>query len=112
MTRLTSRFLIDLLCRRTDAAGGFATIIASGDAQSGVILIQCGDRGVAGPLLERRFSTTGDYVWEDIGAAVGGDESGRASYLDRRKKADPDLWIVELDIANAPQLVAEWAQLA
>lgn len=112
MTRLTSRFLIDLLLRRAQAAGGFATILASGDAQSGVILIQCSERGVAGPLVERRFSTAGDYVWEDIGAAAGDDESARAAYRDRRKKADPDLWIVELDIADAPQLVAEWAALA
>jgi len=112
MTRLTSRFLIDLLLRRTEAAGGFAAIIASGDAQSGVILIQCRERGDAGPLLERRFSMTGTYVWEDVGASAGGDEMARAAYLERRKKADPDLWIVELDIANAPQLVAEWAQLA
>jgi hypothetical protein len=112
MTRLTSRFLIDLLIRRTDAAGGFATILASGDDQSGVILIQCRDRGVAGPLLERRFSMAGHYVWEDVGAAAGDDETTRAAYYDRRKKADPDLWIVELDIADAPQLVAEWAALA
>lgn len=112
MTRLTSRFLIDLLCRRAEAAGGFATIIASGDAQSGVILVQCGERGVAGPLLERRFSMAGNYEWEDIGAATGDDDSARTAYLDRRKTADPDLWIVELDIANAPQLVAEWGQLA
>jgi len=112
MTRLTSRFLIDLLIRRTDAAGGFATVIVPGDDQSGVILIQCSDRGVAGPLLERRFSMAGDYVWEDVGAAAGIDDQTRAAYYDRRKKADPDLWIVELDIADAPQLVAEWAALA
>ena len=112
MTRLTSRFLIDLLLRRTDAAGGFATILASGDAQSGVILIQCRARGAAGPLLERHFSMTGAYVWEDVGASVGGDEAARTAYLDRRKNADPDLWIVELDIADAPRLVAEWAELA
>lgn len=112
MTRLTSRFLIDLLLRRTDAAGGFATILASGDAQSGVILIQCRARSIAGPLLERRFSLTGAYMWEDVGASAGDDEAARTAYLDRRKKADPDLWIVELDIADAPRLVAEWAELA
>ena len=112
MTRLTSRFLIDLLCRRTEAAGGFAMIMASGDSQSGVILIQCRDRDDAGPLLERRFSMDGPYIWEDIGRSAGEDESSRASYLERRKKADPDLWVIELDIANAPQLVVEWAALA
>ncbi len=112
MTRLTSRFLIDLLMRRTEAAVGFGAILASGDAQSGVILIQCRERGLAGALLERRFSMAGGYVWEDVGTAAGDGEATRTAYLDRRKKADPDLWIVELDIANAPRLVAEWAELA
>ena len=112
MTRLTSRFLIDLLIRRTETAGGFGTILASGDGQSGVILIQCSERGVAGALLERRFSMTGAYVWDDVGGAAGDDEATRTAYIERRKKADPDLWIVELDIANAPRLVAEWAELA
>ena len=112
MTRLTSRFLIDLLCRRTEAAGGFATVLASGDDQSGVILIQCSERGVAGPLLERRFAMAAGYVWEDVGAAAGSDEAARAAYRERRKTADPDLWIVELDIADAPRLVAEWGALA
>ena len=28
MTRLKSRFLVDLLLRRTEAAGGFATVLA------------------------------------------------------------------------------------
>lgn len=111
MTRLTSRFLVDLLLRRTESAGGFATIVAKGDDQSGIILIQCSDRGVAGPLLERRFSAGGNYVWEAVGPgeSAGGEE--HANYQVRRQKADPDLWIIELDIADAPRLVAEWAAL-
>lgn len=112
MTRLTSRFLIDLLLRRTQAAGGFATIIASGDEHSGTILIQCSDRGAAGPLLERRFSPGGGYIWEDVGPADTSAGAERAAYQERRRKSDPDLWIVELDIADAPRLVAEWAELA
>src|SRR3546814_11412302 len=50
MTRLKSRFLVDLLLRRTEAAGGFATIVAKGDETSGIILVQCSDRGKPGPL--------------------------------------------------------------
>ncbi|NIJ38852.1 hypothetical protein FHR22_003576 [Sphingopyxis panaciterrae] len=111
MTRLTSRFLVDLLLRRTEAAGGFAAVLAKGDEMSGVILVQCSDRGEPGPLLERRFSANGDYIWEAVGPGDPNDSESRANYQDRRRKADPDLWIVELDIADAPQLVAEWAAL-
>ncbi|MBJ7500575.1 MAG: DUF1491 family protein [Sphingopyxis sp.] len=109
--RLKSRFLVDLLLRRAEAAGGFATILARGDDTSGVILVQCSDRGEAGPLLERRFSAGGNYIWEAVGPADPKDGESRANYQDRRRKADPDMWLVELDIADAPRLVAEWAAL-
>lgn len=109
--RLKSRFLIDLLIRRAEAAGGFATVIAKGDEQSGIILVQCSERGAPGPLLERRFSPTGHYIWEAVGPDDPKDGESRTNYQKRRQQADPDLWIVELDIADAPRLVAEWAAL-
>ncbi|HMO74465.1 MAG TPA: DUF1491 family protein [Sphingopyxis sp.] len=111
MARLTSRFLVDLLMRRAEAAGGFAAILARGDDRAGVILVQCADRGVPGPLLERRFAMDGRYIWEAVGPDDPSDGESRANYRERRRKADPDLWIVELDIADAPRLVAEWNEL-
>ena len=67
MSRLKSRFLVDLLLRRAEAAGGFATILARGDETSGIILVHCSERGQPGPLLERRFSATGHHIWEPVG---------------------------------------------
>lgn len=109
--RLKSRFLVDLLLRQTEAAGGFATVLAKGDDISGIILVQCTDRGEPGPLLERRFSAAGSYIWESVGPTDPKDGESRASYLDRRRKADPDMWLIELDVADAPRLVAEWGAL-
>lgn len=109
--RLKSRFLVDLLLRRTEAAGGCATVLAKGDENSGIILVQCSERGEAGPLLERRFSMDGRYIWEAVGPTDPKDSESRANYQERRRKADPDMWLIELDIADAPQLVAEWAAL-
>ena len=109
--RLKSRFLVDLLLRRTEAACGFATVLAKGDENSGIILVQCSERGEPGPLLERRFSLEGHYIWEAVGPTDPKDSESRANYQERRRKADPDMWLIELDIADAPQLVAEWAAL-
>ena len=108
MPRLKSRFLVDLLLREAQAAGGFAAVLARGDADAGAILVQCSDRGRPGPLLERRFALDGGYRWEAVGPADGEE---RENYCERRRKADPDLWIVELDIADASRLVAEWGAL-
>ncbi|MDO9368852.1 MAG: DUF1491 family protein [Sphingopyxis sp.] len=109
--RLKSRFLVDLLLRRTESAGGFATVLAKGDENSGIILVQCTERGQPGPLLERRFAIDDTYMWEAVGPTDPEDRESRTNYQDRRRKADPDLWLIELDIADAPQLVAEWATL-
>lgn len=112
MKRLTSRFLVDLLIRRTEAAGGFASVVASGDPGAGTILVQCRERDTAGPLLERRFALDGVHKWDAVGPEDASDIPAREAYLARRCAADPDLWIVELDIADAPRLVAEWGLLA
>ncbi|PZQ24098.1 MAG: DUF1491 domain-containing protein [Sphingopyxis macrogoltabida] len=111
MARLKSRFLVDLIMRRAEAAGGFAVVLAVGDADAGVLLIQCIDRGRPGPLLERRLSMDGNPRWDSVGPAESADDEERRAYYDRRRNADPDLWIVELDIADAPRLVAEWGAL-
>src|SRR3546814_5019219 len=83
----------------------FATIVAKGDETSGIILVQCSDRGKPGPLLERRFGLDGNYIWEEAGPADAKDGESRANYQERRRKADPHLWLVELDIADPQRLV-------
>jgi hypothetical protein len=105
-SRLPSRLLVDLLLRSVNAAGGFATILARGDDGGGMLLIQCCDRGAYGPLLERQF----DGAWRAVGPDPDSDENGngaRDAYIARRRLVDPDLWLVELDIPDAPQFVAE-----
>lgn len=100
MTRLPAKLFVDLLLRAAQAAGGFALLLARGDAHGGIILIQCRDRDGDGPLLERQI----DGRWQAVGPAA--DAGERAEYLARRRRIDPDLWLIELDIAQAPQFVA------
>lgn len=102
MTRIPARLLVDLLMRSASAAGGFAAILARGDAHGGLVLIQCRDRGVEGDLLERQF----DGRWQAVGPGPTAPPDARADYVARRRRIDPDLWLVELDIAQAPQFVA------
>lgn len=103
MTRLPSRLMVDLLLRSTSAAGGFATVIARGDHHGGAILVECREQGRAGPLIERQF----DGIWQAVGPDSAADSDARTAYLERRRRTDPDLWLIELDIPDAPQFVAE-----
>ena len=95
--RLAAGLLVSALIRRIEEVGGSAMVLARGDATSGAMLVQLAERGVAGALLERRLGMDG-YEW----AATGPDDPGaRAEYVARRRRSDPDLWVVELDHREA-----------
>lgn len=100
--RLPTRLIVDTMVRAAQAAGGFAMILARGDAHGGMILVQCRDRDTPGPLLERQF----DGDWVPVGPAADSAPDAMQDYLDRRRRIDPDLWVIELDIPEAPQFIA------
>ncbi|NJS13893.1 MAG: DUF1491 family protein [Sphingopyxis sp.] len=105
MTRLPSRLIVDLMLRSAVAAGGFALVLARGDDHGGAIIVQCRDRDQLGPLLERDFNGR----WQSVGPdGLNRDElaSDVEDYIARRRRVDADLWVVELDIPEAPQFVA------
>ena len=105
MTRIAARLLVDLILRSAASQGGFAMVLAHGDEHGGAILLQCCERGVAGPMFERDF----DGRWTRIGPAGDAGPAEQASYVTRRRAVDPDLWVIELDIADAPRFVANLA---
>lgn len=105
--RLTSRITIDALFRRVRAAGGFATVLARGEDGAGAILLVCADRGRVVRLLERTIDLSGDYRWTPCGPQDVESADLRDSYIARRRAQDPDLWLVELDIADAERFAAE-----
>ena len=97
--------LVTALVHRVEAAGGSAMVLAKGDATAGALLVQLAERGVSGALVERRLGRSG-YEWADTGPA---DAAEQADYRARRRLADPDLWIVELDHADALTLLKDLA---
>lgn len=89
------------LLRRVDAAGGFGAVLAKGDATAGSIAIVTRERGVA-TLLSPMLAASGGYAWLPVadGEAIPG-------WIERARRYDPDLWILELDIPDAARFVAE-----
>lgn len=105
--RLTTQMLVGALRRRVEAAGGFASVLHKGDPISGVILIQTMDRGVRGGVFERVSNLNGGGALLRCGPALSDDPEALDQYLARRRRADPDLWVVELDIPDAERFAAE-----
>lgn len=105
--RLTSELLVSALIRNVAAAGGNATVLAKGDGTAGAILVVCAERGVITSLLERILDIDGCYLWQPVGPQIPEKSAEIDDYLARRRARDGDLWLVELDIANAERFAAE-----
>ena len=100
--RLPSGVLVSALLRRVNDAGGFGAVLAKGDAQGGAILVIAIDRGALPRLLERGIGADGRTALIDSTPAEDLDGDWR-----RRRSSDPDLWVIEVDVAAAERFAAE-----
>jgi hypothetical protein len=93
------------LMRRAQADGDFATVLHKGDPERGAILIVVRSRGAYIACLERMLSAQG-YAWIAVGPDSAANEKV-APFLARRAEFDPDMWLIELDIAQPERFIAE-----
>ncbi len=107
MARLTSQMLVGALLRRVDGAGGFAMIIQKGDPIGGVIMIQAMEKGQFRGFFERMTDLSGKQSMVACGPAVDSQDTEKSDYISRRRRSDPDLWLVELDVAEAERFAAD-----
>lgn len=104
--RLATSVLVSALLRRAGAEGGFGAVLAKGDPTAGAVAIVLAERGRKMGILERMLGPKGDYAWQLTSQGLES-EADYTKFLDRRRKFDPDLWILELDVASAERFAAE-----
>ncbi len=104
MPRLTAAMRIGAIRRFAEQRGGFATVLKSGDDTSGDILLVLTERGRNPELFSRQLGADGDYRW---GMVLIKSEQDQAvnEYIARSRQRDPDLWVIELDVADKAQLI-------
>lgn len=105
--RLTAAFLIAALRRRIDAAGGMATIVHKGDEISGSILVLAHENGRNPKALERQSTFDGGYRIVASGPQAADKIDEIEAYASRRRASDPDLWVLEANVADAERFTAE-----
>jgi hypothetical protein len=106
MARLTSSVLATALLRRAQDEGGFGAVLAKGDPTAGAIAVILAEKGRKACFLERLLLPDGSYSWQSARQEIE-NEADFNSFLQRRRNSDPDLWILELDIASAERFAAE-----
>jgi len=82
-------------------------VLARGDGEAGGILVLTLDRGEDPHFWERGIGPAGDSALVAAGPAAIEDAQEVAAYWQRRRSRDPDLWVVELDVADAQRFAAE-----
>jgi hypothetical protein len=103
--RLPTHIEVGGLIRAVQAAGGFATVIATGDRMAGTILVICCRNGRDAAAYERMPQLDGSRKWTLSRRQHADNPQEFSEYCSRREAQDPDLWIVELDIADAERFI-------
>ena len=101
--RLATSVLAGALIRKAQGEGGFAAVLAKGDPTSGAILLILTEKGANPRILERLLQPDGTYAWAQ--PIENPDEV--PAFVARRRRFDPDLWLIELDIPCAERFTAE-----
>ncbi len=92
--------LVPAIQRQVQAEGGFATVLAKGSAFGSALLIVTRERGQV-RAFEKVPSLSGKPDWRM--AAEG--EAEVEALVGRQRRFDPDLWVLELDIADPARFV-------
>lgn len=104
--RLPAHIEVNGLIRAVQAAGGFATVLAKGERDAGTILIVTLQNGTNARLYERMPQLDGSRKFVLAREQDAEKPQEFNEYIAKRSAQDSDLWIVELDVANAERFVA------
>jgi hypothetical protein len=103
--RLPAHVEVGGLIRLAQTHGGFASVLHKGEREAGTILLIITERGVNPRFFERLPNPDGSRGWSIRTIQNIESKDKFEEYLTRRQTQDPDLWIVELDIANGERLI-------
>lgn len=103
--RIPAHIEASALIRRAQAEGGFAAVLRKGHAGAGTLLIVLTENGTNTRAYERMPQVDGSRNWALIRSETAENKQDFQDYLDRRKRQDDDLWIIELDVADGERLI-------
>ena len=106
--RLASSVLVGALIRKAEARGRLrARCSPKAMPTAGSILVMLLERGGESAIVRAHPAADGDYAWQDSGSQALDESEEVPEFVARRRRFDPDLWVVELDIPSAERFAAE-----
>lgn len=104
--RVTSDLWVSALVRRVFGAGGFAAVVNRGATEAGAVFVlargRLGEVALYGPAPQTSYDSSrpDDRFFSVL--AAGDDPAVLDARLEREKKFDPDIWVVEIEGGSVP----------
>lgn len=109
--RLPAQLEASAILRLAESQGGFGAVLAKGERDAGTILLVTTCRGTAATLYERMPALDGSRSFVATKAENPENRQDFGEYLARRRQQDPDIWLIEVDIADPERFIAQIAAL-
>lgn len=104
--RITTDLWVSALLRRVFGAGGFAAVIRRGATEAGAVFILTRDRmgevALFGPAPQTSYETDKPQDRHFLQLGSGEDADRLEARLDKEKRFDPDIWIIEIEAGQTP----------
>jgi hypothetical protein len=104
--RVITELWVSALLRRVFGSGGFAAVVKRGAAEAGAVFVVSRDRlgGIAlfGPAPQTSYGTGRPDERFFSRLDEGSDAEKLDARLEREKRFDPDIWIVEIEAGATP----------
>ncbi len=104
--RIKSGIFVRALIRRAEVAGAMGYVMTKGSEDAGAVFIKVNRLDGFALVLSQARAGDGEAVWmKPLGDW--GPEKNADSYIERQRKYDPDLWLVEIEDREGRTFVDE-----
>lgn len=105
--RVRADIAVAALLAQVEGEGGFGAVLRRGDRERGDVLILVTERGILQVVMARQMDAAGAYSWTRLVDASADGSDAAERLIASRQRFDPDLWLVELDVADSERFIAE-----
>ncbi|TIO72706.1 MAG: DUF1491 family protein [Mesorhizobium sp.] len=104
--RVTTDLWVSALVRRVFAAGGFAAVVKRGATEAGAVFVlsrgRLGEVALYGPAPQTSYDSAKPDERFFTPLDSSGDSSAFDARLEKEKRFDPDIWVLEIEAGTVP----------